>query len=358
MKIVFLTSDFYPRIGGGENYILNLAKEFSKKNEVFVLCPNELSSGNKNIFNLNIHYLPFYMICKSKFIKPWTLYKNIKELNPDIMYSSGPSIMDFFSVFFAKILKKKIAITYHADLDLSKLSSRIFTKIYFLFCLPFYNKIIVTTKQYKKILLKRDIKCKKIFIIPVGFENRNKKFDFNKKNKKKVQLLFVGVLDAQHTYKNLDVLITAIKYLSEDKFVLNIVGEGNLKSKYHKLSKKMNLSNINFLGKISENELIYQYKHSDIFVLPSDTNKEGFGIVLLEALSFGCKIITGEHCGGAFLIKENQEFGSLYDSTAIDLAKKIKESSLKRISAYKIEKELKKFEWNKVSNDIADVLIN
>lgn len=357
MKILFITTDFYPRIGGGENYILNLAKELSKTNEIFVLCPDELDSGIKNISSLNIYYLPFYKLFDNKFIKPLIIYKNIKNINSDIIYSVGPSIMDFFAIFFAKILRKKIVITYHADLNLNKLSSKIFTKLYFLFCLPLYNKIIVTSEKFKKILINRGIKENKIFVIPVGFENRTKDYNF-KKNNDIVQILFVGALDSQHLYKNIETLIHSINYLDKNKFRLNIVGDGDLRNKYQELAKNLNLKNINFLGKLHDQELIIQYKNADIFILPSNTQQEGFGIVLLEALSFGCKIITGENCGGAFIIKENPEFGILYNGTDRDLEKKINIVLFYNIPLYKTRNFLKYYEWNKIGKDILNIIQN
>ena len=358
MKIIFLTPDFYPRIGGGENYILNLAKEFSKENEVFVFCPNELNDGIKDIFDLKVYYLQFYKIFDNKFIKPFIIYEHMKNINPDIIYSSGPSIMDFFVIIFSKILRKKTVITYHADLNLNKLSSRVFSKIYFLFCLPFYNRIIITTKKYKNLLIRRGIKENKVFVIPVGFENKNKNYDFKKNySLTQTQILFVGVLDSQHLYKNIKVLISSMLYLDTDKFVLNVVGDGDLKYKYQELAKKLNLSNVNFLGKINDQELIFQYKNAQIFILPSNTEREGFGTVLLEALSFGCKIITGENCGGAYLIKENADFGALFDGTNRDLADKISSILVGSIDTYKLKKFLINNEWHKISKDILNIIL-
>lgn len=356
MKIIFITSDFYPRIGGGENYILNLAKEFSIENDVHVFCPNELDNGTRNIFNFKVHYLPFYTLLGNKFIKPLLIYKYAKKINPDIIYSSGPSIMDFFAVFSSKILRKKIVITYHADLDLSKLTSRFFTIVYFLFCLPRYCKIIVTTNRYKSILLNRGIKTEKIFVVPVGFENRNKDYDFDKVIEKKIQLLFVGGLDSQHLYKNSEILIKSMACLDKNKFKLNIIGEGELKARYQNLAKNLNLSNVKFLGSVNDQELIDQYKKANILILPSNSEKEGFGIVLLEALSFGCKIIAGSKCGGAFLIEENVEFGALYDGTVSDLYNKINNIVLNHFDIYKMDKFLKKYEWSEISKEILDII--
>jgi len=357
MKILILTSDFYPRIGGGENYILNLAKQFSKQNEVHVLCPNELDSGIKKIFGLTVHYLPYYKAFGNKFIKPSIISKNIKKINPDIIYSSGPSIMDFFAVFLSKKFKKRSFLTYHADLDLNKLSSRIFTKLYFWLCLPQYDKIIVTTKKYQEILKNRGITPKKMSIVPVGFEITNKNRVNIFKDKKAKKLLFVGALDSQHLYKNLSTLIEAMNLLKEEGFELSIVGDGDLRKKYQEQVEKSNLKNIKFLGKLKDKKLIREYKSSEIFILPSNSEKEGFGIVLLESLSLGCKIITGEKSGGAYLINENPKIGKLYSGTKEDLSNKIRSLSHMKLDMKRISSIMDEYLWETISNKIYSEII-
>lgn len=356
MKILFVVSDFYPRIGGGENYVLNLARELGRKNGIFVLCPDEMDKGHKRIFNFTVHYLPYYKIFGNKFVKPLILFEQIKKIKPDVVYVSGPSISSFFIVLFAKfLLRKKVVITYQADLDLHKTSSRFFTYIFFKTCLPFYDKIVVTTKKYEKILRKRKINRSKVFVVPVGFENRNMKENVKCSEVSKTQLLFVGALDKDHRYKNFKTLLCAMKHLDE-KFVLTVVGGGELKEYYAEMSGKMGLKNVKFLGKLSDDDLDGQYELASVLILPSNSEQEGFGIVLLEALSFGCKIVTGKECGGAFLVEENENFGKLYDGTVGDLVTKIEEASEMKADTHEIKEKIKRFEWSKVANDIFEII--
>ena len=53
---------------------------------------------------------------------------------------------------------------------------------------------------------------------------------------------------------------------------------------------------VEMLGLVSESDLIKYYQLADVFVLPS--SKEGFGLVFIEAASFGCTVITGNQDGG------------------------------------------------------------
>lgn len=356
MKILFVTSDFFPRIGGGENYILNLAKELALNYHVSVITTNELDDGYKLVFGIHTYYYKFYKLLGNKFIKFILMYKHIKSEKPEIIYASGPSIMDFFSILFAKIYKTKSVITYHADLDLSKFSSQIFTYLYFIFCLPFFDHIIVTTETYRKKLIDRGINNNKLSVISVGFHKpTNTIFHHRMPVSSKphpIRILFVGALDTEHRYKNVCTLLKCMTKLSQENFLLDIVGGGNLENYYISVSKQFKLKNVYFRGKVDEGTLSNYYANCDVFVLPSNSEQEGFGIVLLEALSLGCKIITGEMAGGSILFKDKPSWGETYNGTVEDLTSKIVTLSNKTINQNEIDLFIDSYSWKVVANKI------
>jgi glycosyltransferase involved in cell wall biosynthesis len=63
-------------------------------------------------------------------------------------------------------------------------------------------------------------------------------------------------------------------------------------------------------GFISEKELIDHYLLADVFAMPS--KKEGFGIVFIEALACGCRVIAGSKDGSVDALM-NGQFGKLVD---------------------------------------------
>jgi glycosyltransferase involved in cell wall biosynthesis len=74
------------------------------------------------------------------------------------------------------------------------------------------------------------------------------------------------------------------------------------------------LDSVKFLGKLSAEDLMEEYKRADIFVLPSIVDSrgdtEGLGVVLLEALSFGLPVIAS-NVGGIPDIVEDGKTGIL-----------------------------------------------
>jgi glycosyltransferase involved in cell wall biosynthesis len=93
--------------------------------------------------------------------------------------------------------------------------------------------------------------------------------------------------------KNLDVLLRAMALLADSgrRFELRIVGEGPMNSRWRRLAVRLGLaSSVNFVGTVGQEQLASEYVQADIFCLPSI--QEGFGIVLLEAMSAGLPIVA------------------------------------------------------------------
>lgn len=93
-------------------------------------------------------------------------------------------------------------------------------------------------------------------------------------------------------YKGFEYLIDAVKYLDEDTVIL-IGGIGALKEKLQKQIEDNNFQDrVKLIGKVPAAELAEYYTRADVFCLPSIERSEAFGIVLLEAMAFGCPLIS------------------------------------------------------------------
>lgn len=125
-------------------------------------------------------------------------------------------------------------------------------------------------------------------------------------NEKKKIVLAMGRLDAGH-YKGFDVLIKAFGMTSND-WSLQIAGGGRPESleKYQKLAKECGVEKqVNFLGFVSNPITLFQ--RASIFVLSS--RYEGFGLVLIEAMSQGCACIACDYKGRQREIISSDEQG-------------------------------------------------
>jgi len=114
--------------------------------------------------------------------------------------------------------------------------------------------------------------------------------DENKKHQKiKGRLLFVGRLEE---VKGVDVLLKSLSRLDRD-WQLHIIGEGSKKKELVDLSINLNCDkHIMWLGNKSNHDVLVEMREAEMLVLPS--REEPYGIVLIEALAQGCRIVASD----------------------------------------------------------------
>jgi glycosyltransferase involved in cell wall biosynthesis len=126
-------------------------------------------------------------------------------------------------------------------------------------------------------------------------------------------ILTVSRMDASDSYKNIDLLITALPRVLEkipDAFCV-VVGDGNDKRRLQQLSSNLGIApRVTFPGFVSASVLPSYYELCDLFVLPS--TREGFGIVFLEAMHHG-KACVGANTGGVPEVVQNGVTGILVE---------------------------------------------
>lgn len=139
----------------------------------------------------------------------------------------------------------------------------------------------------------------------------------------KIVLLFVAALDKAHYFKGLEHLLVAFQRLDRTKYSLIVVGDGNLKDHYIRLSRTLGIEqNMIFAGRVPDSQLHNYYRDSDIVILPS-TGIESFGMVLIEGMACGKPVIASNLPGMRTVVDDNTN-GLLVDPGNIcDLKDKI-----------------------------------
>ena len=117
-------------------------------------------------------------------------------------------------------------------------------------------------------------------------------------------VMFVGRLAY---YKGLRYLVEAVRSLDLN---LLIVGNGPLRTQLTKQIERENLTDkIRILGRITNDELASLYSIADLFVLPSTAPSEAFGLVQLEAMSYGVPVINTDLASGVPSVSRHNETG-------------------------------------------------
>jgi glycosyltransferase involved in cell wall biosynthesis len=109
------------------------------------------------------------------------------------------------------------------------------------------------------------------------------------------------------SYKGVEFLIRALEGI---KARLWIIGTGPLEDSLKSLAREKGLGGrIEFLGQLSDQELVRYYHACDVFVLPSITKAEMFGVVQLEAMACRKPVISTDLPTGVPWINQNGKTG-------------------------------------------------
>lgn len=143
-------------------------------------------------------------------------------------------------------------------------------------------------------------------------------------NHHQLSVLFVGGLDRAHYFKGVDKLISAFSRIKNEKFILKIAGEGELRAQYETLALELGIKDrVKFLGKLSGHELIKAFQEAAVLVLPSINKNEAFGLVLIEAMACGTPVIASRLPGVRSVFNDQQEGYLIEPGDISDLQNKL-----------------------------------
>ncbi|MCD6471338.1 glycosyltransferase family 4 protein [bacterium] len=332
MKIVQIVCRFLPYTSGIGNVCLNESRELVKLGHDIVVFTPRYKKENiiENKFLVR-YFRPILKYGNAAFIPQ--IISQLK--NFDIIYLHWPFIGATEIILLWKIFKKFLSgirpagrhestliVRYHMDL-IGQGITGFFFKIYSFIFLPllikYSNKIIVSTFDYlRHSQIKRYFKKYPNKFIEIPFGVDLVKFSPKQKNKNLLRkykidpdnqiILFVGGLDRAHYFKGVNILLKAIAKLKSaiSDFKLLIIGNGNLRPFYEKIAKDLRVGDrVVFVGRIPDQSLPDFYNLANIFILPSTTKSEAFGLVLLEAMACAKPIIVSNLPGPRTLVKKN-----------------------------------------------------
>lgn len=126
------------------------------------------------------------------------------------------------------------------------------------------------------------------------------------------RILTVSRLLSTDTYKGVDTLIEALPLIRRSLPLarLRVVGTGDDQPRLVTLAAQLGVTSaVDFLGALSDEALRAEYAACDLFALPS--RKEGFGLVYLEAMTYGKPCLAARAGGAPEVI--NDDVGQLVD---------------------------------------------
>ncbi|KIM05682.1 MAG: hypothetical protein KN64_02000 [Sulfurovum sp. AS07-7] len=281
-----------------------LANNFSKNNTVYIVTFSNEEPFYK--LNQNINHIKLNLLKESKnkiesfknsLYRLSILKKTLKEIDADINISFM-IFTNLISVIASKLNRQKIVISERIVYDFyNSKTLYLLRKIIY----PFADLLITQTYADKK----NYTFMKNVEVIYNPLE-----LPTTQKNREKI-IFAVGRFEKQ---KGFDKLIEAFSKIDSIGWRLCIAGDGVEKENLQNQMERLNLSNVELIGK--RKDIFEWYAKSSIFVLSSQ--KEGFPNVLLEAMGSGCACISFDCPNGPSEIIKNGINGILVENQNIE----------------------------------------
>ena len=146
--------------------------------------------------------------------------------------------------------------------------------------------------------IEKGFKKEKLFTNFLGVDLNQFPFQPKREDKEKIVIGYVGTLSSR---KRINSIINTIARLNDKKdiFELNLTGPIDYKTFNASTLKEHNF--ITYNGRLDQKELHRIYWKIDVLILNSI--EDGFGMVLLQAMSCGCSILATTNTGGPDIIK-------------------------------------------------------
>ncbi|GAB4218986.1 MAG: glycosyltransferase family 1 protein [Candidatus Microgenomates bacterium] len=343
---------------GVSTYTFNLLYYFKKKANKNLQFKIYLRNNPLNLPDESKYFQ--YKIIKSNFLwsqifLPIELYKN-KEI--DVFFSPAHYLPRFCPVPSVVTIHDLSYLYYPQDFlkkDLFQL------KYWTNYSIKQAKKIIAVSKTTKKDIIKNNhLPENKVEVVYNGFEKNikyDKSIDVKFEAANNPFILYVGTLQPR---KNIQTLIKAFEKLKKiyPEFKLIIAGKkGWLYEKIFQLVQNLGLENdVYFTDYVSDLQLMFLYKNAFCFVMPSFY--EGFGIPVLEAMSYNCPVISSfssslpEIAGEAALY-----FDPKNEYDLVEKLKLLKENKqLKNELIKKGQKRINEFSWQKCADETLKVI--
>ncbi|HTE22066.1 MAG TPA: glycosyltransferase family 4 protein [Candidatus Limnocylindria bacterium] len=231
-------------------------------------------------------------------INPDELERIVDEYQFDILHFHEPWVPVLSRQLLGKSKSVNIA-TFHARMPdgvMTKTIERVIT--------PYTKSILKTfdaltavsdaAAQYVQSLTSEPIE-----IIPNGIDLKKYRPKRSRSVRGKRTILYIGRLERR---KGLNLLLDAFAWLNDPECRLILAGSGPDRDKLEAQAASRGLTNVEFLGYVSEAKKIRLLREASVFCSPA-VYGESFGIVLLEAMASGVPIVAGDNPGYASVMQ-------------------------------------------------------
>jgi rhamnosyl/mannosyltransferase len=304
-RILHVGKFYTPAPGGIESHVHDLAVRQARVANVSVVVSNgPARSEVSEVEGVRVTRLARLGTIASMPICP-SLRGAIRRSPADIVHIHLPNPSSALA-FINSGHSGKLIVTHHAD-TLGRKVLRLFSDPFVARLMAMANSIIVTSERYlrssEELKPFRD-KCR---IIPLGInvERRCSEIDDVLEFRRQHEQRLVLAIGRLVPYKGFDVLIRAMKHIDGH---LDIIGEGREAPALAALIEEEGVTHkVRMRGWVDD--LRSYLDRASVFVMPSTTRAEAFGLVQLEAMAAGLPVVNTDIDSGVPEVSVNGKTG-------------------------------------------------
>jgi glycosyltransferase involved in cell wall biosynthesis len=323
---------FFPRVGGVENYALNIARELRSREWDVVIVTTGKEPGVGKVEGMTVYRLATsFTVSNTPIGLKWRrqLRRIIGRERPDII--NGHTPVPFLADMAERVSGTvPYVLTYHNDLEKDSLAYKALLRLVSVILVgPTLRRsaeIIATSDYYLR--KSRHLKgfAAKAGIVHPGVDlslfhpDIEVPQDLAARYAGRRVILFVGSLNKSQQHKGLGILIAAVALLrqSHPDPTLVVVGSGDGTDMYRSMASAAGVAEQTvFTGYVDDRELAQYYKLATVFAMPSTDRSEGFGMVYTEASAVGLPVVGSDVGGVPYAIKDG-ETGLLVEPRSAD----------------------------------------
>jgi len=296
-KILHIPNYYPPHIGGIEDVCYSIATALPEYKHQVICFHDEKQTLKDTVEGIQVTRCGVLGKFFSQSVS-FSFYRELKRIfktfDPDIVHFHTPNPLS--SVYLLSLLPKKTKLIVHWHSDVIE------QNFLYLFYHPIESrllkradKIVATAPTYISGSKPLQACRHKVSVIPNTVnENKLQKRAEDEKAIAEIKRLYGGkkiifTFGRHVPYKGLKYLIEAAPLISNEAVIV-IAGTGPLSDSLKESAK--NFPNAHFIGRLEGNTLRQYLYAADIFVFPSITRNEAFGIALAEAMYCGLPAAT------------------------------------------------------------------
>ncbi len=309
IRVGIVVPHYPPRIGGVERYAERLAKMLnqSERHDVFVICANTSrrtvieTQGGVTVIRMGISgtisNTPINLAWA------WRLPRLLSCLDLDIVnvHSPVPFMADVVALFSTV---RPVVLTYHCrSLLKGRRPTDYFLTLYERFFLPFVFRRCEGLVAVSSAAMSNSMERARLIECGVDIDE----FFPAAVRRESSTILYVGRIERSSRWKGIDVLLDSVALIAREipDVRLEVVGDGDWIPELQAHASRIGISSrVRWRGTLTGSELTAAYQEAALLVLPSVTDSELFGTVLIEAMACGTPVVASDVGGIRFTMRD------------------------------------------------------